>query len=72
MTTPQETRLFTRDIAAMLGIQPSDWRSRVSRKYAPRADGYEKSLPFWREDTIAAWINRPNKRGPQPAGTEES
>ncbi len=72
MTAEQPVRLFTRDVAKMLGIKRGDWRSRVSRGYAPSADGHEKSLPYWRPETIAAWIARPNRRGPRPGGTEES
>ncbi len=64
----QPDKLFTRDVAQMLGISPADWRSRVSRSYAPVADGYEKSLPYWLPETIAAWINRPRRRGPRLAG----
>ncbi len=66
----QPDKLFTRDVAQMLGISPADWRSRVSRAYAPAADGHEKSRPYWRPETIATWINRPNRRGPRPSGAE--
>jgi hypothetical protein len=35
-------RLLVADCAALVGIQPSDWRARVSRGHAPEPDEYVK------------------------------
>jgi hypothetical protein len=34
-------RLTVADVAAEFGIEPSDWRARVSRGHAPKPDGYD-------------------------------
>jgi hypothetical protein len=53
-------RLLTEDCAALTGIQPSDWRARVSRGHAPQADEVVKhdgSLrPVWQPRTIDSYL----------------
>lgn len=53
-------RLFATDIAARLGIQPSDWRARVSRGHAPKPDGHAPSRgavrAYWLPATFEAYL----------------
>jgi hypothetical protein len=69
-------RLFADDVAALLGIQASDWRARVSRGHAPEADGRVVDgvtvRPVWTRETIDNHLNRTARRGPVSNGTEQS
>jgi hypothetical protein len=61
MTMPDEQgRMFGREIAARMGIKPSDWRARVSRGHAPKPDGRviikNVSHSFWLASTIDRYL----------------
>ena len=53
-------RLLTEDCAALVGIQLSDWRARVSRGYAPAPDEYVKHAgalrPVWEPARVDAYL----------------
>lgn len=72
----EQGRLFAADIADELGIKASDWRARVSRGHAPKADDYVvdggRARSVWNRETIANHLARPARRGPAPNETEQS
>lgn len=45
-----QDRLFTSEVASLVGISESDWRARVSRGYAPAPNGYVN-----RDGATRAW-----------------
>ena len=53
-------RLLTDDCAAVLGINASDWRARVSRGHAPQPDDVVlhdgARRPVWQPRTFAAYL----------------
>lgn len=53
-------RLLVDDCAALVGIQASDWRARVSRGHAPAPVGYVKHegsvRPVWEPDEIDGYL----------------
>ncbi len=75
---PDADRLTAREIADRLGIQPSDWRARVSREYAPQATGYATidgaMRAYWSREVFDAYLaaraERMGVTAPNPSGGE--
>lgn len=49
----EDRKLSTAEAAALCGMKPNSWRSRVSRTMAPPPDGHHDArTPWWYESTI--------------------
>lgn len=48
--------LITDEVADLVGIEPTSWRTYVSRGDAPRPDDYVGATPLWRKSTIEKWM----------------
>lgn len=59
-------QLTTKEVAALLNIDPVTWRSYVSRGQAPAPDGhvesFGRSFPVWRRATVTAWAKSRTRR----------
>jgi len=57
-------RLTSAEVSTRLDVQPSTWRSWVSRDQAPKPDGaYDARTPYWLASTIDEWkASRPRAK----------
>lgn len=54
-------RLFTVEIAAVLGIKPGTWGKYVEKGFAPSCDGHVGRRPWWWDTTFAAYLADPRR-----------
>jgi len=68
-------RLFASDIAEQLGIQPSDWRARVSRGHAPGPIDHAVHggavRAVWDPETFSEYLRKRDERLASRATTTE-
>jgi predicted DNA-binding transcriptional regulator AlpA len=56
-------QLTTDQVAALAGISPASVRRYRLRGAIPEPDGYLGRTPWWRQETIAAWLAERSKPG---------
>jgi len=65
----EDRKLSTAEAAALCGMKPNSWRSRVSRTMAPPPDGHHDArTPWWYESTVTEFRKtlRPYHRSEDP------
>jgi hypothetical protein len=54
--------LTAAQVAAVVGVLPSTWRSYVARGWAPPPDGHLGATPWWAPATVQRWREQWNTR----------
>jgi predicted DNA-binding transcriptional regulator AlpA len=60
----KKDQLTTAEVAKLVGVKPSTWRSYLGRNTAPPPDGrYDERTVYWYRSTIERWVKARPGRG---------